>query len=406
VAESSTWLSRVRKSNSDKSHRRIMLNDWTGHPFQYELSQELGRRGHSIVHAYCSSVETPQASFDLSAGVVVEPLSVGRQFNKFRLKARLVDEMRYGRKSVSVIRRFRPDLVVTSNMPLLSLFVIYIANVPRRATWVLSLQDLQAGLAGIVRGTRSPVARSLGALERFLIRRADVVVAISPELEAEVARIGRRKPTVMIPNWAPMGDMPMRPRRNQWSHQHGLDDRTTFLYSGTLGIKHAPHLLLQIADELIALRPDSPGYVVVVAQGSGADWLRDELQKVPRPNVLTLPFQPFDVLPDVLASGDVLVSLLDASAGAFSVPSKTLSYLCAGRAILGAIPAENAAARMIAQDAQAGLVSPPEDIAAVRDAVRALFENDVARDSMGVNARNFAERHFDIRTVADRFLAI
>ena len=37
-------------------------------------------------------------------------------------------------------------------------------------------------------------------------------------------------------------------------------------------------------------------------------------------------FQPFEALPDVLGSADVLVAILEADAGVFSVPSKVLSY--------------------------------------------------------------------------------
>ena len=55
---------------------------------------------------------------------------------------------------------------------------------------------------------------------------------------------------------------------------------------------------------------------------------------------MLLPYQPFGRLSEVLASADVLVALLESDAGAYSVPSKVLTYLAAGRPILGAIPAE------------------------------------------------------------------
>jgi len=46
----------------------------------------------------------------------------------------------------------------------------------------------------------------------------------------------------------------------------------------------------------------------------------------------------------------VLLVVLDKSAGAFSVPSKTLSYLCAARPILGLMPDENLAAHLQSPD--------------------------------------------------------
>lgn len=59
--------------------------------------------------------------------------------------------------------------------------------------------------------------------------------------------------------------------------------------------------------------------VVIAAEGTGADFLRR--QRLPA-NALLLPLQPAGRPPEVLASADVLVALLDADAGVFSVPSK------------------------------------------------------------------------------------
>ncbi len=74
--------------------------------------------------------------------------------------------------------------------------------------------------------------------------------------------------------------------------------------------------------------------VVVVSEGGSADWLRDQQKQLELPNLVLLPFQPADVYPQVLASADVLISLINAEANQYSIPSKVLTYLCAGRPIL------------------------------------------------------------------------
>jgi hypothetical protein len=60
-----------------------------------------------------------------------------------------------------------------------------------------------------------------------------------------------------------------------------------------------------------------------------------------------LDYQPYGQLAEVLATADVLVALLESSAGIFSVPSKVLAYLCAARPLLASMPKENLAARTI-----------------------------------------------------------
>ena len=71
--------------------------------------------------------------------------------------------------------------------------------------------------------------------------------------------------------------------------------------------------------------------LVVVSEGRGADWLAEQGRN--EPALRLLPYQPYDRLPEVLASADVLIAVLEPEAGAFSVPSKILTYLCAATGI-------------------------------------------------------------------------
>ena len=116
-----------------------------------------------------------------------------------------------------------------------------------------------------------------------------------------------------------------------------------------------------------------------------------------------LPFQPYDRLPEVLGSGDILLVLLEQQAGAFSVPSKTLSYLCAGRPILGMLPSENLAADLIGQ-AGGHVAAPHEDAlpAAAEWAVEVLSDAE-RRQELGEAGRELAEREFALSECTDRF---
>jgi glycosyltransferase involved in cell wall biosynthesis len=118
-----------------------------------------------------------------------------------------------------------------------------------------------------------------------------------------------------------------------------------------------------------------------------------------------LPFQPYQRLSEVLGASDVLIALLDSDAGGFAVPSKILSYLCAGRAIILAAPRENHAAAVIEQ-ADAGVVISPDSASDFVNAARRLMENGELRARYAANARAYAERSFNIESIAERFLAV
>ena len=122
-------------------------------------------------------------------------------------------------------------------------------------------------------------------------------------------------------------------------------------------------------------------------------------------NLTVLDFQPYERLPEVLGSGDILVAILEPEAGVFSVPSKILSYHCAGRPLLAAVPAENLASRII-QDAESGIVVDPRSSDELGFAAEALLSDSSLRERLGTNARRYAELTFDIGRVADRFIDI
>jgi colanic acid biosynthesis glycosyl transferase WcaI len=169
------------------------------------------------------------------------------------------------------------------------------------------------------------------------------------------------------------------------------------LYSGTLGRKHNPALLLKLAQQC------QPGQsVAIVGQGVGKDHL-EALTTLERPCALRLfPLQPVEQLTNVLATADVLVATIEEDAGKFSVPSKIQSYLCSGRPILLAAPRDNAAVRNI-RLANAGIVVEPSDEAGFMAGARRLFEDAPYRRQLGANGRVYAEQTFNLDHITDQF---
>jgi glycosyltransferase involved in cell wall biosynthesis len=84
------------------------------------------------------------------------------------------------------------------------------------------------------------------------------------------------------------------------------------------------------------------------------------------------------------------------------VPSKVLSYHCAGRSLLGGMPVQNLAARIIL-DNRTGLCTAPDDFDGFVKAAERLYADRELRSQCGERARLYAENNFDIKKIADRF---
>jgi glycosyltransferase involved in cell wall biosynthesis len=186
------------------------------------------------------------------------------------------------------------------------------------------------------------------------------------------------------------------PKDNDWAREHGLSGRAVLLYSGTLGFKHDPSLLLELA----RWAGERGALVVVVSEGPGADWLSQHGGA--EPGLRLLPYQPHDRLPAVLASADVLVALLEPEAGAFSVPSKILTYLCAARPLLVSVPVDNLAARVVERSG-GGLVVPPGNSRGFLAAAERLLDDAELNAGLARSARAYAETAFDVDSVAESF---
>jgi glycosyltransferase involved in cell wall biosynthesis len=193
--------------------------------------------------------------------------------------------------------------------------------------------------------------------------------------------------------------MPLRPRENDWSRAQQFGPKMRFIYTGTLAMKHNPALLLELAR---TLQQKSLGELVVVSEGPGVEWLAQEAARQNIKTLKRLGFQPFEALPDVLGSADILVAILEPDAGVFCVPSKVLTYLCAGRPVLLAVPKENLVSRII-ENEHAGLGVDPTDIAAFSAAAQLLCDSPDFREQAGRAARHYAEQNFDIERITDRF---
>jgi colanic acid biosynthesis glycosyl transferase WcaI len=389
------------------SKARIVVHDFSGHPFQAELARSLAHRGHDVLHVHCSSYTSGKGAFetDGSGGsITYREISVGPAFSRYRLLRRIAQELRYGRRFTKVAGAFKPDVIISCNDPLIAKAVFALWAGRKRVAWVFWLQDLYSIALTNVAVKRSrllaPLGAAMQAIERRLLQSCGSVVSITDDFKPVLDRWGvdPAKCTV-IENWAPLDEVVPRPREGPWRELMGIGDRFLYLYAGTLGLKHNPDVL-----HALAAKQDG-AMVVVVSEGLGAERLKVLLQEDPLDNLLVLPFQPWELVADVLGAADVLVVLLQADAGVFSVPSKILTSLCAGRPILAAIPSSNLGARTI-QRAEAGIVVAPGDDGALLEAAELLRTDDQLRTSMGVNARSYAQATFDIDPITDRFLGV
>lgn len=388
---------------------KIIVHDYAGHPFQVQLSRKLAERGHDVLHLYCASTHTPRGELarraDDPANFQIRPITLDAMIPKNDFVRRYFMEKEYATKLVAEVRASGAEVVLSGNTPSLpqeKLARWCRAHDVRLVSWV---QDVYGLAAYRMLRNKLPVVGALVgkyfiALDKRAFRNSSAIVVISEDFTDILARWGIDRNRIhTVHNWAPLDAMPERPRDNEWARAQHLGHKLRFVYSGTLSMRHNPALLLELAR---MLQDKSLGELVVVSEGPGVEWLAAEAAQQNITSLKRLGFQPFEALPDVLGSADVLVAILEPDAGVFCVPSKVLSYLCAGRPVLLAIPLENLVSRIVAHE-KAGLGVAPTDVDGFCAAALQLCDSPEFRHEAGRAARRYAETHFDIERITDRF---
>lgn len=388
---------------------RVLVHDYSGHPFQLQLSRWLAARGHPTLHLYSADIDTPRGAVerrkDDPSAFDVEAIGTGARLPKYDLARRWWRERAYAERLVVRTAVHAPDIVVSTGPP--SVQNALRRSIQRRGhAYLCWLQDIYGMTVERVLRRRFGYAGKLAAAvysarERSLWRGCDGIVAITEDFRPALRAAGvDSSRTMVVPNWAPLGEIRPIARPTDWEARHGLVGRFVFLYAGTLGLKHDPAILADLAHSFAG---DDDIAVVVASQGVGRTFLEDQKRRRGLRNLMLIDYQPYEALSEMLSTADVAITLLEPHADGMSVPSKVLSYLASGTAILGMMPPGNLASRTI-EEADAGLLAPPGDHAAFMTFARRLRGDPAEVGRLAGNGRAHAERTFDIDVIGARFL--
>ena len=238
----------------------------------------------------------------------------------------------------------------------------------------------------------NPVVSLWRALNRWAFDGAEAVITLGPSMARSVARqMSSDEHLHVVPNWADVSELvPLSYQDNAFAQRHTRADHITVLYSGNMGASHG---LEGILDAIEALPETLPVEVMLIGDGLGRPAIEARLRERSIERLKLLDYQPWDVIPRSLASGDVAVVAQAADSAHLSVPSKTYSALAVGSAILAITPRESDLGRLVLEEG-VGWVCEPGDTEAISRVLTSLPERRGELAAAQSAARELAERRF------------
>jgi glycosyltransferase involved in cell wall biosynthesis len=246
------------------------------------------------------------------------------------------------------------------------------------------------------------VSAATAAVERYALRRADLVAVVSDAFREQVRAYGVPDERIrVLPNWTHIHASGLSPAdaRDALGWPRGP---FTVVHTGNIGLKQDLGNLVEAAR--ICAEQNSGVRFVIVGDGSQ----RAAIQAQAR-GLAGLEFvDPLDGVkyPQSLAAADLLVVNERPGVGDMSLPSKLTSYLTAGRAVIAAVGPDGATATELRRTGGAAHLVAPGDPAALAEGILGLRVRPGQCREMGLLGRVYAEANLGREAAASRLDAL
>jgi colanic acid biosynthesis glycosyl transferase WcaI len=294
------------------------------------------------------------------------------------------------------------DLIYCYCPPPTVAFAAYLLGLIKGAAYVMKVSDLASDVA-LATGIMKPgfAIRLARMFEAFSYRKAKAVICVCQGFIDRLRERGVSEEKLhLIPDWGDTENLRPGEAGSAFRLANQLSTKQFLVFhTGNMGKKQR---LMNVVNAAEASRNERDLKWIIVGQGEEKSQLEEEISRRGLTNTMMLPLQPAELLTGMYGSADLLLLNQAASVEDAVIPSKLLTYMGAGRAIVAAVSEKSEAARQIHR-ADCGVVVPPENPEALAAAVLLLRKDAGLRRRLGANARAFAETHFTKAGVLRRY---
>ncbi|MEH1820631.1 MAG: glycosyltransferase family 4 protein [Nostoc sp.] len=381
-------------------------------PLMTELAEGLVKRGHQV-RVITGMPNYPQRQiYDRYRGKLyvteqINGVTIQRSYLRIKSKPNLVDRLLLELSFVftslpQALRGERPDLILLTVPPLLvclpATLISWLYNCPV----VLNVQDILPEAAvriGLIKNKLMILA--LEALEKFAYRTAHTISVIADGFVDNL--INKDVPVnkiACIPNWVNLNFIrPLPKQNNSWRAIHELDDKFVVLYSGNIALTQGLETVIEAA---VRLRHLKEIVFVIAGESQALERLQKHCLTCGADNVLLLPLQPREKLPQMLAAADIGLIVQKCNVISFNMPSKIPLLLASGRPIVASVPAVGTAAKAI-KESGGSIIVKPESADALATAVLDLYNQPELAAKLGREGRKFAVENYSFEQALNRY---
>ena len=381
-------------------------------PLMTELAEGLAKRGHEV-RVITAMPNYPQREiYEQYRGKLYETeerngVTIQRSYVWVKPKPSLLDRIFLDSSFVctsffQALRGLRPDLVLLTVPPLPVCAPAALLGWLYNCPIVLNVQDILPEAAvhvGLIKN--KALIWVLEAIEKFAYRTAHTVSVIAEGFVENLESKGVPSEKITcIPNWVDTSFIhPLPKENNAFRRAHQLEGKFVVLYSGNIALTQGLETVVEAAARLC----DVPDIVfVIVGEMKAVETLKRYCKTCGANNVVLLPFQPRERLPEMLAAADVGLIVQKHNVVSFNMPSKTQVLLASGRPVIASVPGSGSAAKAI-EKSRGGVVVEPENPVALAKQILELQKNPEQAERLGKQGRQYALERYSFEQALSQY---
>jgi colanic acid biosynthesis glycosyl transferase WcaI len=340
-------------------------------------------------------------------GIPVERTwTFARPGNSIRL--RLANQLSFAASALAALPAVGPrDVMLVESPPLFLGMTGALYSAALRAPMVLHVSDLWPAVPIELGALRNP--RAIQAAQRFertVYRASRRLIVVTERWRDQLVKDGVPADKIdLVTNGVDAAFLDPTTERAESERvtvraRLGLQDKVVVACIGTVSYVYGYATILDAAGQL---SNDARLLFLIVGDGSQKQQLSQMVSERRLAHVTLLPGRPHAEIRGLLAAADISVSaLLPMPVTRGQLPVRILEAMAMARPVV--FSGEGIAARLISES-EAGLAVPPDDAAALADAIRALADDPAWRQQLGEAGRATILERFDRATVAAKIEA-
>ena len=232
----------------------ILIVDYSCHPFSLDLANQLSEDHLDIKYLFSKKINLTKDFYKLyKKNFSIYPIDVGN-IPKHNFILRRFKEIKFGKKVIDEIIRFKPKKVLLANLPIDTLYNVIKFCKKNNIETFFWIQDIYyLAIKSVLKKNYLLyfvfgffISKLYEYLEKYCYLNSTKNILITKKF---LNFYPPRKNNFIIENWVPLNMKKIKNRKRKY-FLNIQKNKFNFLYTGTFSYKHKSNILLTLADKI------------------------------------------------------------------------------------------------------------------------------------------------------------